>query len=255
MQAWTNMTRPGDAYRTGELLYRRPPPRLAVFAAGGALRSAGRLLPACCVMVYLPLHRTRPVTVTGQTLAFGCRAAGITMVNEAAALAAVADLDLMQARRHAAVLASHAPRASLTALQSAAAGPARGLSAAGRAWADRHEPVRGTAMMIDTARDLPGGPGLAGVCEQAQVGLPTDPASPGARLVRPGEGEPVTAVTAAVTRAMAVALACARYLGRYEWDGTLDAMSILTAHAWDCLPRPGREDIAGQRPRLSAARL
>jgi hypothetical protein len=59
MQAWTNMTRPGDAYRTGELLYRRPPPLLAAFAAGGALRSGDRLLPACCVMVYLPLHRAR----------------------------------------------------------------------------------------------------------------------------------------------------------------------------------------------------
>jgi hypothetical protein len=253
MLTWTNMTRPGDPYRTGELLYRRPPPLLAAFAAGGALRSGGRLLPASCVMVYLPLHRTRPVTVAGQTVAFGCRATGITMVNETAALAAVADLDLMQARRHAAILAAHAPRASLAALRSAAAGPARGLSAAGRAWAGRHEPVRGMAMMIDTARDLPGGPGLAGICEQGHVAFPADPAGPGACPARSGEGEPATAVT--IARAVAVALACAWYLGRYEWDGTLDTKSILTAHAWDCLPRPGQEDNNGQRrPRLSAAR-
>jgi hypothetical protein len=167
------------------------------------------------------------------------------MVNEAAALAAVADLSLMQACRHAAVLAAHAPRAGLAALRSAVAGPARGLSAAGRAWAGRHEPVRGMAMMIDTARDLPGGPGLAGICEQAHVAFPAGPASP-------GEGELAMAVT--VARAVAVALSCARYLGRCEWDGTLDAMSILTAHAWDCLPRPGHEDINGQRPRPGAAR-
>ena len=66
MRTWTNMTRPGDPYRTGQQLYRRPSGQLAAFAAGGALRGGGRRRPACCVMVYLPLHRTRPVAVTAR---------------------------------------------------------------------------------------------------------------------------------------------------------------------------------------------
>jgi hypothetical protein len=231
MLTWTNMTRPGDAYRTGQQLYRRPPGLLAAFAAGGALRGGRRRRPACCVLVYLPLHRTRPVAVTADTLAFGFRAAGITRVNEASALAAVADLDLMQARRHATTLAGHAPREDLTALQADAAGPVRGLSAARQAWAGRHKPVRGMALMIDTARDLPGGPALDGVCEEANVIWPA------ARACLSGSAQPrgELPVTTAVAQALAIALTCARYLGRYQWDGTLDITQILAAHAWDCL--------------------
>jgi hypothetical protein len=125
-------------------------------------------------MVYLPLHRARPVAVTAETLAFGFRAAGIIRVNEIPALAAVADLDLMQARHHATALAAHAPRDDLTALQATAAGPVRGLAAARQAWAGRCKPAWGMALMIDTARDLPGSPALAGVCGQAHVILPAD---------------------------------------------------------------------------------
>jgi hypothetical protein len=51
------------------------------------------------------LHRTRAVSVTEQTLTFGFRAASTGDPAGMPALAAVADLDLLQARRHAAVLA------------------------------------------------------------------------------------------------------------------------------------------------------
>ncbi len=234
MLTWTNMTRPGDAYRTGQQLYRRPSGLLAAFAAGGALRGGGRRRSACCVMVYLPLHRTRPVAVTAETLAFGFRAAGITQVNETPALAAIADLDLMQARRHAKALAAHAPRDDLIALQAAATGPVRGLLTARQAWAGRRKPARGMAMMIDTARDLPGGPALAGMCEHAHVMPPT------ARACFAGLAQPCDelSVGATVAWALAIALACAQYLGSYQWDGTLDITQIMAAHAWDCLPDP-----------------
>ena len=240
MRTWTNMTRPGDPYRTGQQLYRRPSGQLAAFAAGGGLRAGGRWRPVCCVMVYLPLHRTRPVAVTAETLAFGFSAAGITRFNEASSLTALADLDLMQARRHATALAAHAPREDLTALLATAAGPARGLTAARQAWAGRRKPARGLALMIDTARDLPGAPGLANVCQQAQVTLPSGHADPGAGSAQPGDGDLLTVVTVTVTvaRALAIALASARYLGYYHWDGMLDIMQVMTAHAWDCLPAP-----------------
>ena len=144
----------------------------------------------------------------------------------------------MQARRHATALAAHAPREDLTALLATAPGPARGLAAARQAWAGRRKPARGLALMIDTARDLPGAPGLAGVCEQAQVTLPAGHADPGAGSAQPGDGELLTVVTATVARALAIALASARYLGYYHWDGALDIPQIMAAHAWDCLAAP-----------------
>ena len=233
MLTWTNMTRPGDPHRTGQQLYRRPPGQLAVFAAGGELRGGRRRRSACCVMVYLPLHRTCPVAVTADTLAFGFRATGITQVNETPSLAAVADLDLMQARRHATALAAHAPRDDLIALQAAATGPVRGLAAARQAWAGRHKSARGMALMIDTARDLPGGPALAAVCQPARVILPASACA--SRSAQP-RGE--LSVRTTVAQALAIALACAQYLGRYQWDGTLDITQIMAAHVWDCLPEP-----------------
>jgi hypothetical protein len=106
---------PGDPYRTGQQLYRRPAPRLAAFTAV-APASGSRYAPAAVATVYLPLHRTRTVTVTEQTLAFGFRAATASGQTEAPALAGVADLDLMQARRHATILAGHMLDGDLAAL-------------------------------------------------------------------------------------------------------------------------------------------
>ena len=103
MRTYTNMAWPDDPYRTGQQLYPRPAPRLASFATGPP-PARGAQTARSAAIVYLPLHRTRPLTVTGQTLTFGFRAASITGEAEAGALAALADLDLIQARRHAAVL-------------------------------------------------------------------------------------------------------------------------------------------------------
>ena len=89
-------------------------------------------------IVYLPLHRTQAVTVTEQTLTFGFRAASTDDPAEVPGLAAVADLDLMQARRHAAVLAGHLLAGDLAALRQAGdAAALRGLAAVEREWAAR----------------------------------------------------------------------------------------------------------------------
>ena len=64
MRTYTNLTWPDDPYRTGQQLYRRPVPELAAFAARRA--GAGELPVAAAVaIVYLPLHRTQAISVTG----------------------------------------------------------------------------------------------------------------------------------------------------------------------------------------------
>lgn len=190
--------------------------------------------PAAVATVYLPLHRTRPVMVTEGTLAFGFRAASGNAA-DALDLARVADLDLMQARRHANVLAGCSLPGQVSALRLAAAGHVtQGLAAVQRAWAGRSRPGRGTAQMIDMPLDLPGTPSLDDACERAGITTWTDQALPG-ESVLPADGEPLASM--AVERALVIALICARYLGRYEWKGILSSTRIIAGTAWDCFPR------------------
>jgi hypothetical protein len=233
MRTYTNMTWPDDPYRTGQQLYHRPVPRLAAFTAGRAA-SGGRPAAAAVAIVYLPLHRTQAVSVTEQTLTFGFRTASIDDAQEAPALAAVADLDLMQARRHAAVLAGYLLAGDLAALRQAGdAAALRGAAAVEHEWAARGK-AAGRAATFDCGLDLPGCPPLERACQQA--GITT---APGGRW--PGGYWPADGRVAAraVARALMIALVCARHQGRYDWTGTLTIEQVMAAAAWDCLPWPG----------------
>jgi hypothetical protein len=243
MHAWTNLAWPDDPYRTGQQLYRRPGGRLASFTAWPPA-TGDQQAPATAAIVYLPLHRSRPVPVTGQTLAFGFRAASATDPADVPAVAAVADLDLMQARRHAAVLTGHQLGKDLAALQRAdGAAARRGLAAVAGDWASR-SPAAGQAALFDCDLDLPGGLPLGQACQQA--GITPMPAAG----VADEDWHPATL---AVARALAIALLCARHQGRYEWAGTLDTRALMAASTWDCLPwsEPGAAG-AGAIPAAAA---
>jgi len=228
MRTWTNMAWPDDPYRTGQQLYRRPAATLAAFTTWPTV-IGGKLVPTTTAIVYLPLHRTRPVTVTGQMLAFGFRAASVTDPAEVPAVAAVADLDLMQARRHAAVLAGYHLADDLAALQRAdSATIRRGLSAVAVDWASR-SPAAGRAALFDGDLEPPGSVPLGRACRQASI----SPVRTG--IARPEDRHPATL---AVERSLAIALLCARHQGRYEWAGTLKTMALMDAFTWDCLPWP-----------------
>jgi hypothetical protein len=231
MRTYTNMTWPDDPYRTGQQLYRRSVPRLAAFTAGPTALG-DRQVPSAVAMVYLPLHRTQAMSVTEQTLTFGFHAGSTGDPADLPALAAVADLDLMQARRHAAVLAGHLLASDLAALQAGNAA-LRGLAAVEREWAARGK-VAGRAATFDCGLDLPQAPSLDLACQQAGIA-----AGPGADDADSGQ-----AVTLAVERALMIALVCARHQGRYEWAGTLRTGPVLAAATWDCLPQPETDTAA-----------
>lgn len=242
MQTWTNLAWPDDPYRIGQQLYRKPPPRLAAFTTWPAV-TGDQQIPATTAIVYLPLHRSRPVTVTGQTLAFGFRAASAVSPAEVPAMAAVADLDLMQARRHAAVLTGYHLDKDLAALRQAdGVTECRGLAAVASEWGDRRL-ASGRAALFDCDLDLPGGQSLGRACRQAGISpMPTADAGNGCWYQ----------ATLAVERALAIALLCARHQGRYQWDGTLDTKAALSASAWDCLPWPPA-GASGAKAALTAA--
>ena len=230
MQIYTNMAWPNDPYRTGQQLYPRPAPQLAAFTMESS-RARGSLITTSAAIVYLPLHRTRPVTVTGQTLTFGFRAASITSEAEAGALAGIADLHLSQARRHAAILTGSMLSRTLAELQLLAGITLRGLSAVQQEWASRHAPAQGRAAMFDCPGDLPGQPFLEDAYQQA--GLTTRPGYLPAGPDDTAAAEMLAALM--VERALVIALVCAWYLGRYGWDGTLNTGDIMAASTWDCL--------------------
>ena len=238
MRTYTNMTWPDDPYRTGQQLYRRPVPRLAAFTAERTAAD-GRPGPAAVAIVYLPLHRTQAMSVTEQTLTFGFRAASADDAAEAPGLAAVADLDLMQARRHAAVLAGHLLAGDLAALRQAGdAAALRGLAAVEHEWAARGQ-VTGRAATFDCGLDLPACPPLELACQQA--GIATGPGGSWPDADRPAGRQ---AAALAVERALMIALVCARHQGRYEWAGILRTGPVLAAATWDCLPQPATDTAA-----------
>jgi hypothetical protein len=245
MRTYTNLAWPEDLYRTGQQLYRRPPPRLAAVTTS---RIGSSSVCRSVAIVYLPLHRTKTLTVSGQTVAFGFHAASTTGTCEATALARLAGLDLLQARRHAAVLAGHMLGEDLAALRDLAGDLVpRGIVAVERDWADRHAPACGKAAMLDCGLDLPGGASLPDACQQARISVSPQAAA----LDAPDTGE--SAVVMAVHRALAIALVAARHLDRYTWEGTLHTHEILAAGAWDCLPLPADQPAAVTAAKTIAA--
>ena len=152
----------------------------------------------------------------------------------------------MQARRHARFLVGYALGASLRALREAAPGlVARGLDAVESGWADQPARARGTATMIDIRDDRHD---LAAVCRSAVV-RHLRQAWSAVSLRRPaGRGTAERLAAAAAERALAIALACARGLGRYRWEGTVRTARIMAATAWDLFPNVAWGDTPCDQP-------
>ncbi|HEV2378077.1 MAG TPA: hypothetical protein VGS19_38675 [Streptosporangiaceae bacterium] len=244
MRTYTNLAWPQDPYRTGQQLYRSPAPRLAAFTVGcgsGGSHSAA--------IVYLPLHRTKTLTVTQETLTFGFHAASANGEADTRALAGLAGLDLLQARRHAAVLTGHLLPESLTVLRALAGDLVpRGVIALEHEWADRRAPAPGRAAMLDCGLDLPGAPSLAQACQQASIGI----SATAAAADTPVAAE--LAVAAAVHRALGIALVAARHLDRYTWGETLHTEQVMAGAAWDFFPQlPTSGPAAAEEAEAAAA--
>jgi hypothetical protein len=84
--------------------------------------------------------------------------------------------------------------------------------------------------MFDCPGDLPGQPFLEDACQRAR--LTAGPGCLPAGLDDPAAARMLAALL--VERALIMALVCARHLGRYNWDGTLDIADIMAASTWDC---------------------
>jgi len=250
----TNLAWPEDPYRTGQQLFRKPGPMLAAFTLAPALPAwARREALVSAAVAYLPLHRSRTVTITGPELAFGFRVVSTADRVALPELARTADLDLARAGRHAAVLAGLRLAGDLDRLRSLAGGQAlRGTTAVLRDWAGRDTPARGKALMVDCGLDLSAGP-LDQACQQAQISL-----GAGWDQTQPGDAADVELAAAGTTgRALMTALLAGRHLGRVSWPQDLDVAEIITASAWDQFPHlcPRQVGAADGDRGLAAAQL
>lgn len=188
-------------------------------------------MPAAVAVAYLPLHRTRAITVTEATLTFGFRAASTVDAENVRELAELADLDLMQARRHAAVLAGH--YLPLICVPCATQRPGRSPGG----WT-RWKPIgltarhsRGAAPPWSTSA-----PTWATAAQTWPTPVMVPPLSPPPSLTSQDPSGAVTAeylAAAVIEQALAIALVGARHLGHYRWDGVLATAQVMAAATWD----------------------
>ncbi|WP_055749884.1 hypothetical protein [Frankia sp. AvcI1] len=200
------------------------------FADRTSLLAAFSVNATAAAAVYLPLPRTRSLTVTDATVRFGFHAIAAEVPAETAAVVTSVDAQLVQARRRAAILAGHRLGDQLTALTAASAGqPIRGITAVRAAWHSQPSEC-GLARLHDTGRQ-PGPVTLADICAgYALHALPADFPLAGAD----GFWAASQILRQLVAYALAIALIAARNADRYQWEALhLDA--VVEAAAWDQL--------------------
>lgn len=200
------------------------------FADRTSLLAAFSVNATAAAAVYLPLPRTRSLTVTDTTVRFGFHALAAEEPAETAAVTASIDQLLVQARRQAAILAGHRLGDQLAALTAAGAGqPTRGITAVRAAWHSQSS-ERGLARLHDTGGQ-PGTVTLADICAGYDLhALPADFPPAGAD----GYWAASQILRRLVVYALAIALIAARNAGRYQWD-VLHLDAVVEAAAWDQL--------------------
>lgn len=243
MRQFTNLAWPDDPYGTGQQLYRKHPPLLAAFAAMWG-DDGDRAVPIAYAVAYLRLHRTQTVMLEPDGFEFGFRAAAAETPADVADLTGLFDLDLLQARRHATILAAYSFLDDLYCMGKAAPVVHRGVTGMLEAWPRRDERQRGMAHMVDVAGSKPATvENLCQLCVRLDIATGSAPrglASPvmvakrWTALTEPGSVQWLAA--AATEKALVIALAAGRTEYRCTWQGLADIGSALSRQAWDDFP-------------------
>lgn len=252
----TNLGWPDTPYGADK----RPVAKKQMLLTGLAMQwaeGAAGVLPVSTAAVFLPLHRTRAVTIIPELLHFGFRMAVVEREDDGPEMLRFIDRILVQGRRHAAGLAWHAYMDDLHVIQTVASELLPGVGGVGEGWKDRTARERGTAPLVDTAVDVDhSGALLAEVA--ARHGLDLGPLHrfqvPAAAQVLyedltgdleaaeqagqdsglPGRAGRELAVGALV-QALAVALLGGKALDRLDWTPGFPLEVPIRLAAWDVL--------------------
>jgi hypothetical protein len=201
--------------------------------------------------VFMSIHRTRSLAVSGPLANFGYRVLVPDGLRQTAAIAGELDTLLVQARRQAQIITWHAGADDLHVLQQLprAEGQPRhpGVNAISDAWRDRRTRTPGTARCVDTSLDL--GPaglitdtaaahGLEPMSEFAG-GLPQSLAQRSCEALVSGQTEGVDTeaiVGSVLSSALATALLGGKHAGRLHWEEPLSLLDMLSVVAWEAAP-------------------
>ena len=257
MREFTNLAWPETPFGADT----RPFPKRVFLAASTAVQWADdgdRAVPMAAAMVYLPLHRTKARQLDPATFHFGYRAFVLTAETDAATIAAAIDGHLVQARRLAVVVAAHDYLDDAAGLLQWTSTHTAGIASVAAAWENRASTERGTAALLETARDLtPHEPKLFQACEvhglavtEGYGGLPITFDAQAAYEAFIDADDPPTddereaivqsLAHGAVYQALAVALLAAKGMERAEWDAPLPVGALMDAVTWDVFPRVRR---------------
>ena len=251
MAVYTNMAWPDDPYGTGQL-WRKEPPLLASFATRCVDDDKRTVpLPVSYAVVYLRLHRSKPVDVTGG-LAFGFRAVSATREHDLAELVRLYDLDAMRARRLAKIVTGHRLADDLFAVDAMTENNSigRGIRSLADAWHNSgRSQTAGMARIFDTADECTERGELADAAVASKLAEPIKWAFRTQQTINRffdaacglstwPVAEQVHALewlaVCSIERALINALIAARHLDRYTWEGTFGIGAALASNIWDC---------------------
>jgi hypothetical protein len=179
--------------------------------------------PIAAATAYLRTHRTQVIEVRPDTLNIGFRVTAVEGPEDEAALVDLIDRALVRGRRHAVALAGSGLGRDLVRFHPPPGRRLPGVAGVAEAWADRRVVRRGMAAMVDVEEDV------AGCAEFLDIAPGQRP-----RLV---DGGPDTLAADLLVRCIAVALAAARHMGVYHWDGCFAVREAAEAAAWDTIER------------------
>ncbi|MFE4667179.1 hypothetical protein ACFRI7_27135 [Streptomyces sp. NPDC056716] len=248
MKEATNLLWPDVPFGSVTSPWHRPATWLAAFSAlWGDTDGEPVLLGAGAV--FMKIHRTRSLPVSVPLAAFGYRALVPDAVGQTRQIADILDSLLVQARRKAQFIAWHNGADDLHVLRNLPQGADEprhaGVTALDEAWNDRTSREPGTALCVDTGRDL-GPAGLISDTGLTHDLVPLEPfegirqqtrAQSECQALTDGEsGDPHALIGSVLSSALTTALLGGKRAGRLHWEGTLSIHDILEQVAWDAAP-------------------
>lgn len=227
MRSTTNLHWPTEPYGASQRPLAKDSPMMAAVDVGltGYVRR-----PEWACVVYFRIDSTRALSLDGSTLNIGYEVLTRQADDSTTTLPERFDEILVASRRRAKFLAGHNLADDLAALVPFSVDRRLpGVETVHQNWTARHTKERGTARLVDTARDvdLPGVTDLAEICKLRSLKV--------ASVEPPAGTAEATTVRQALTRTLAIGLIAAAALGRYDWTEPVDVDEIVNAAAWDHL--------------------
>ncbi|MEO3853762.1 hypothetical protein [Acrocarpospora sp. B8E8] len=256
MTFYTNMSWPEDPYGTGQLW--RSAPQLAASFAALFVDDGNHAVPIAYAVVYLPLHRTKLVDVTGGPR-FGFRAATAITEADIPALLKLLELDASRARRLARIVTGHQLADAFHTIVAVAsdAGAYRGIRALAYAWmiGENGPGMANLAEATTSEGDVAEAAAVAGISpgsvqrafepqETLDLLLAKShiPDTPGlSDEARAADGEVLRQTSqwfgaCATESALITGLTALHRVGHYRWDSPLDIGEAMDANLGDCFP-------------------